>query len=238
MSEARVAVVTGGAGGLGQAMGARLAADGLDVVLADLSDAPPIDGVVVEHVDVADTDSAQALADRVLERYGRMDVLINNAGIAGPTADVVDYPSAAFEQVIRVNLLGVFHVTRACLPAMISGGWGRVVNVASIAGKDGNPGMSAYSASKAGVIAFTKAVAKETAQTGVLVNCLVPGVIDAGLTTHAATPQERELFRSRVPMGRMGRPEELAELASWLSSERCSFSTGATYDLSGGRATY
>jgi 3-oxoacyl-[acyl-carrier protein] reductase len=194
--------------------------------------------IVTEHVDVADPDSAQALADRVLEQHGRIDVLVNNAGIAGPTADVVDYPPEAFARVLDVNLRGVFHMTRACLPAMIAAGWGRIVNIASIAGKDGNASMSAYSASKAGVIGFTKSVAKETAQTGVLVNCLVPGVIDAGLTTHTATPQERELFRSRVPMGRMGRPEELAELASWLCSERCSFSTGATYDLSGGRAVY
>lgn len=226
----RVAIVTGGAGGLGGAIGARLQADGLVVVSADLHDG--------EHVDVADADSAQALADRVLERLGRIDVLVNNAGIAGPTAPVADYPPADFARVIAVNLLGVFHMTRACLPAMVAAGWGRVVNVASIAGKDGNPDMSAYSASKAGVIGFTKSVAKETARTGVLINCLVPGVIEAGLTVHTATPQERELFRSRVPMGRMGRPEEVAELASWLCSERCSFSTGATYDLSGGRAVY
>jgi NAD(P)-dependent dehydrogenase (short-subunit alcohol dehydrogenase family) len=226
----RVAIVTGGAGGLGQAMVRRLVADGLAVVAADL-----LEG---ERVDVADPDSAQALADRVLEQHGRLDVLVNNAGIAGPTAAVVDYPPDAFARVLAVNLLGTFHMTRACLPAMVAAGWGRVVNIASIAGKDGNASMSAYSASKAGVIGFTKSVAKETARTGVLVNCLVPGVIDAGLTTHTATPQERELFRSRVPMGRMGRPEELAELASWLCSERCSFSTGATYDLSGGRAVY
>jgi NAD(P)-dependent dehydrogenase (short-subunit alcohol dehydrogenase family) len=226
----RVAIVTGGAGGLGRAMVQRLAADGLAVVAADLHEG--------EHVDVADPDSAQALADRVLEQHGRIDVLVNNAGIAGPTADVVDYPPEEFARVLDVNLRGVFHMTRACLPAMIAAGWGRIVNIASIAGKDGNASMSAYSASKAGVIGLTKSVAKETAQTGVLVNCLVPGVIDAGLTTHTATPQERELFRSRVPMGRMGRPEELAELASWLCSERCSFSTGATYDLSGGRAVY
>jgi 3-oxoacyl-[acyl-carrier protein] reductase len=121
---------------------------------------------------------------------------------------------------------------------MIRVGWGRIVNVASIAGKDGNRQMSAYSSSKDGVIAFTKSVAKGNSQTGVLVNCVVPGVIDAGLTQHAATPEQRELCRSRVPMGRMGRPEELAELVSWLCSDRCSFSTGATYDLSGGRAVY
>jgi 3-oxoacyl-[acyl-carrier protein] reductase len=234
----RVAIVTGGAGGLGQAIGTRLAADGLQVVLADVQHAPDVEGAVREVVDIADAASVQALIERVLELFGRIDVLVNNAGIAGPTADVVDYPPDAFARVLAVNLLGTFQMTQACLPAMVRRGWGRVVNIASIAGKDGNPGMSAYSSSKAGVIAFTKSVAKETAQSGVLVNCLVPGVIDAGLTTHTATPEERELFRSRVPMGRMGRPDELAELASWLCSERCSFSTGATYDLSGGRAVY
>jgi NAD(P)-dependent dehydrogenase (short-subunit alcohol dehydrogenase family) len=139
--------------------------------------------------------------------------------------------------VLDVNLTGTFHCMRACLPAMIAAGYGRIVNVASIAGKEGNPRMSAYSASKAGVIALTKSAAKETATTGVLVNCVVPGVIESGLT-EAASEEERRLFRSRVPMGRMGRAEELAELISWLTSERCSFSTGAAYDLSGGRAVY
>jgi 3-oxoacyl-[acyl-carrier protein] reductase len=173
----------------------------------------------------------------VHDRWGRVDVLVNNAGIAGPTAPVAGYPPAAWQRVIAVNLTGVFHCTRACLPVMTAAGYGRIVNIASIAGKDGNPDMSAYSASKGGVIAFTKSVAKEVATTGVLVNCVVPGVIDAGLTDRAPQ-EERRLFLSRIPMGRMGRPGELAELVSWLASERCSFSTGATYDLSGGRAVY
>ena len=138
---------------------------------------------------------------------------------------------------IAVNLTGVFHCIRACLPPMTAQGYGRIVSIASIAGKDGNPDMSAYSASKAGVIAFTKSVAKEVARTGVLVNCVVPGVIDAGLTDKAPE-EERGLFLSRIPMGRMGTAAELAELVSWLASERCSFSTGAAFDLSGGRAVY
>jgi len=236
--ERRVAVVTGGAGGLGQSIAARLRADGLRVAVADLDPgAVEGDDAVGVPVDVADAASAQAMVDAVLARWGRLDVLVNNAGIAGPTAPVAEYPVDAFRRVVDVNLLGVFHCTRAALRPMLDAGWGRVVNVASIAGKDGNPDMSAYSASKAAVIAFTKSAGKELATSGVLVNCVVPGVIDAGLTVKT-TQEERDLFRSRVPMGRMGRPEELAELVSWLASERCSFSTGAAFDLSGGRAVY
>jgi len=164
-------------------------------------------------------------------------VLVNNAGVAGPTAPLVDYPADEWRRVLEVNLTGTFLCTRACLPPMIESGYGRIVNVASIAGKEGNPGMSAYSAAKAGVIALTKSVGKELARTGVLVNCVVPAVFDTGLTD-GATAEERRRFVSSVPMGRMGRPEELAELVSWLASERCSFSTGASFDLSGGRAVY
>jgi 2-dehydro-3-deoxy-L-rhamnonate dehydrogenase (NAD+) len=231
----RVAIVTGGAGGLGGAITARLRADDFRVAIADI-DVPAGDPSAVQ-VDVTDPDSAAAMCARVLDRWGRVDVLVNNAGVAGPTAPVADYPPVAWHQVIAVNLIGVFHCTRACLPPMTAAGYGRIVNVASIAGKDGNPEMSAYSASKAGVIAFTKSVAKEVARTGVLVNCVVPGVIDAGLTGRAPE-EERRLFLSRIPMGRMGRPAELAELVSWLASERCSFSTGAAFDLTGGRAVY
>jgi 3-oxoacyl-[acyl-carrier protein] reductase len=238
--EPHVAIVTGGAGGLGQAIARRLLDDGLLVATSDLEAPGEGEGerTMEVIVDVTDPASAQAMYAAVRERFGRVDVLVNNAGIAGPTASVSDYPPADWRRVIEVNLIGVFHCTQACLPGMVGQGYGRVVNIASIAGKDPNPNMSAYSASKAGVIALTKSAAREVAQTGVLVNCLVPGVIDAGLTHHTATAEERELFRSRVPMGRMGTPEELAELVSWLASPRCSFSTGATFDLSGGRAVY
>jgi NAD(P)-dependent dehydrogenase (short-subunit alcohol dehydrogenase family) len=242
----RVAIVTGGAGGLGRAITARLRADGFRVAVADL-DVTGFDagaahhagdpGLIAVPVDVADVASASGLRDQVLSRWGRIDVLVNNAGIAGPTSPVADYPPDAWQRVIAVNLTGVFHCTRACLPPMTAQGYGRIVSIASIAGKDGNPEMSAYSASKAGVIAFTKSVAKEMARSGVLVNCVVPGVLDAGLTGRAP-PEERALFLSRVPMGRMGTAAELAELVSWLASERCSFSTGAAFDLSGGRAVY
>ncbi|MFZ0380295.1 MAG: SDR family NAD(P)-dependent oxidoreductase [Solirubrobacteraceae bacterium] len=237
---ARVALVTGGTGGLGRAIVSRLLADGMRVVSADLRTdpvGPEDDRLRTFAVDVTDTQSVETLVARVRAQWGTITVLVNNAGIAGPSAAVTDYPPEEWRRVLDVNLTGTFHCMRACLPAMIAAGYGRIVNVASIAGKEGNPRMSAYSASKAGVIALTKSAAKETATTGVLVNCVVPGVIESGLT-EAASEEERRLFVSRVPMGRMGRAEELAELISWLTSERCSFSTGAAYDLSGGRAVY
>jgi 2-dehydro-3-deoxy-L-rhamnonate dehydrogenase (NAD+) len=229
----RVAIVTGGAGGLGAAIAARLRADGARVVAADIT---PGEGDAVT-VDVSDPTSAQAMADEVLRRFGRIDILVNNAGIAGPTAPVAELAPEDWRRVVAVNLDGVFHCTRACLPHLVERGWGRIVNVSSIAGRDGNAFMSAYSASKAGVIAFTRSVAKEVATTGVLVNCVVPAALDGGLTD-SAPREERELFESRIPMGRLGTPEELAELVAWLCSPRCSFSTGAAFDLSGGRSVH
>jgi 2-dehydro-3-deoxy-L-rhamnonate dehydrogenase (NAD+) len=222
----RVAIVTGGAGGLGTAVTERLRLEGLEVVSADLPE-----------LDVTDSLSVDKLVNSVLAQHRTVDVLVNNAGVSGPTAPVDDYSLAEWRHVVDVNLTGTFLCTRCCIPPMRERGYGRIVNIASIAGKDGNPNMSAYSASKAGVIAFTKSVGKELARTGILANCVVPSVFDAGLT-EAATPDERELFTSRVPMGRMGQPEEFAELVAWLASDRCSFSTGAAFDISGGRAVY
>jgi 2-dehydro-3-deoxy-L-rhamnonate dehydrogenase (NAD+) len=219
-------VVTGGAGGLGTAIAERLRSDGFEVVAADLPE-----------LDVRDWDSIDRVVSAALARHGRLDVLVNNAGIAGPTAAVEDYPVDEWRGVLDVNLTGTFLCMRRCIPPMRAAGYGRIVNIASIAGKEGNPDMSAYSASKGGVIALTKSAAKELARTGILVNCVVPAVFDTGLT-HEAPAEEQELFASRVPIGRMGRPEELAELVAWLASERCSFSTGASFDLSGGRAVY
>jgi 2-dehydro-3-deoxy-L-rhamnonate dehydrogenase (NAD+) len=218
--------VTGGAGDLGAAVAERLRRDGLDVVAADLPE-----------LDVTDPDSIDRLVTRVVQQYGGIDVLVNNAGVAGPTAPLVEYSHEEWRRVIDVNLTGTFLCTQHCLPSMLERGYGRIVNVASIAGKEGNANMAAYSASKAGVIALTKSVGKELARTGILVNCVVPAVFDAGLT-HRASPEEQELFASSVPMGRMGRPEEVAELVAWLASGRCSFSTGAAFDISGGRAVY
>jgi 2-dehydro-3-deoxy-L-rhamnonate dehydrogenase (NAD+) len=223
---ARVAIVTGGAGGFGTAIAQRLRRDRFEVVAADLPE-----------LDVTDHESVDGFVADVLERHGRLDVLVNNAGVAGPTARVEAYPLDEWRRVIDVNLTGTFLCIRRCLPPMLERGFGRIVNIASIAGKDGNPNMSAYSASKAGVIALTKSAGKELARTGILVNCVVPAVFDTGLTLRAS-PSERDLFAAQVPMGRMGSAEELAELVAWLGSEKCSFSTGASFDISGGRAVY
>jgi 3-oxoacyl-[acyl-carrier protein] reductase len=222
----RVAVVTGAAGGFGTAIAERLREDGFEVLGGDLPE-----------LDVTDDASVAVFVTRAVERHGRVDVLVNNAGVAGPTAPVEEYPVDEWRRVLDVNLTGTFLCTRRCIPPMRERGYGRIVNIASIAGKEGNANMSAYSASKAGVIALTKSAGKELARGGILVNCVVPAVFDAGLT-HAASADERKLFASRVPLGRMGRPEELAELVAWLASDRCSFSTGAAFDISGGRAVY
>jgi 3-oxoacyl-[acyl-carrier protein] reductase len=222
----RVALVTGASGGFGTAIVDRLRGDGFVVAGGELP-----------GLDVTNPASVDAYVFSALERHGRVDVLVNNAGVAGPSAPIDQYPLDEWQRVLDVNLTGTFLCTRRCVPPMRELGYGRIVNVASIAGKEGNPNMSAYSASKAGVIALTKSAGKELAQTGILVNCVVPAVFDTGMTLEASA-LERELFASRVPMGRMGRAGELAELVAWLASERCTFSTGAAFDLSGGRATY
>ena len=239
----RVAIVTGGAGGLGVALARRLVQDGVSVAVADVDGATAnavarsLAGAIGLSVDVTSPQSAAEMVDAVIGRFGQLDALVNNAGIQGLAVPVTELPVDEWRRVVDVNLTGVFVVTRACLPHMLERGSGRIVNVASIAGKEGNPRLAAYSAAKGAVIAFTKAVAKEVATTGVLINCVAPGIIDAGLAVKA-TPAERELYTSKVPMGRMGRPEEFAELVAWLASPACSFSTGATFDLSGGRAVY
>jgi 2-dehydro-3-deoxy-L-rhamnonate dehydrogenase (NAD+) len=230
--DGQVAIVTGAGGGLGAAIAARLSAEGARVAWADIDPAAAsarADGAFVVEVDVTDPGSAQRMAAAVLKRFDRIDILVNNAGIAGPTAPLVELEPADWERVIRVNLSGAFHCTRACLPPMLAAGRGRIVNVSSIAGVEGNPFMAAYSASKAGMIAMTKSVAKEIPRSGVLVNCVVPAALDGGLTA-AVDSDQHDLFRSRIPMGRLGRPDELAELVAWLASSRCSFSTGATSD--------
>jgi NAD(P)-dependent dehydrogenase (short-subunit alcohol dehydrogenase family) len=223
---ASVAIVTGGAGGLGAAVAERLREDMFEIVDGDLP-----------KLDVTDDASVTAFVGRVVERHGRVDVLVNTAGVAGPTAPVEEYPVDEWRRVLDVNLTGTFLCTRRCIPPMRERGYGRIVNIASIAGKEGSANMSAYSASKAGVIALTKSAGKELARSCILVNCVVPAVFDTGVT-RSATADERELFASRVPLGRMGRPEELAELVAWPASDRCSFSTGAAFDISGGRAVY
>jgi 3-oxoacyl-[acyl-carrier protein] reductase len=239
----RVAVVTGGAGGLGSAACRRLARDGLAVAVADLDTdgavelAAELPDAVGLGVDVTSPDSADSLVAAALERWGRIDVLVNNAGVPGPSMPVQELPLDAWRRVIDTNLTGTFHMTRAVLPHMLGRAEGRIVNVASIVGKEGNPQLAAYSASKGGVIAFTKAVAKEVAESGVLVNALAPAAIDAGFAARA-TEEQRARYVSWIPMGRMGTAEEFAALVSWVASPECSFSTGAVFDLSGGRASY
>jgi NAD(P)-dependent dehydrogenase (short-subunit alcohol dehydrogenase family) len=223
----RRALVTGGASGIGAACATRLTADGIDVVTTDLAAGAD------ERVDVSDPDSVAALRDRV----GAVDVLVNSAGIIGPSAPLVDLDLNAWRRTFAVNTDGTFLMCRAFAPAMVERGWGRIVNVASIAAKDGNPTQSVYSASKAAVIALTKSLGKELATTGVLVNVVAPAAVATPMNA-ATDPAVLARSQSLTPMGRFGTAEEIAELIAWLSSNAVSFSTGAVYDASGGRATY
>lgn len=236
--EGRVAVITGGAQGLGLAVADRAAASGATVVCWD-RDAARLKEIAHSGaaVDVADEGSVAAAAQAVIEAHGKIDVLVNSAGISGPNATVWDYDPAAWRQVLEVNLTGTFLTCRAVAPGMRERGYGRIVNIASVAGKDGNPNASAYSASKAGVIALTKSLGKELAEAGVLVNAVTPAAIRTGIFDQM-TQAHIDFMLSKIPMKRFGTPEELAALVVWLASEDCGFSTGATFDLSGGRATF
>jgi NAD(P)-dependent dehydrogenase (short-subunit alcohol dehydrogenase family) len=223
----RTAVVTGGMSGLGAACVERLRDDGLRVVTVDRSDG-------ADHVvDVSDTEQVE----RALAAVGPVDVLINSAGVVGPNRPLWEVSDEDWRRTFQVNVEGTFHMCRTVVPGMVGRGWGRIVNLASIAGKDGNPNLSAYSASKAAVIALTKSLAKELATTGVIVNSVAPAVFETPMNANTA-PQVLDRLVSLIPMGRLGRPAELAALVSWLVSDECSFSSGAVYDISGGRATY
>jgi len=221
------ALVTGGASGLGLASAQRLRADDVEVITIDTSSDADI------RIDVSDSAAVESMAKKV----GAVDILVNSAGILGPFEFLWEINNEQWARTLAVNLNGTFYTCKAFVPGMIQKGWGRIVNIASIAGKEGNPKFSAYSASKAAVIGMTKSIGKELATTGVLVNAIAPSVITTPMVD--ATPQEgMEYIRSRIPMKRFGRPEELAELVAWLASEKVGFSTGAVYDISGGRATY
>lgn len=228
MAGQRTAVVTGGASGIGRAIVERLAADGVRVIPFDIAHEPD-----VVSVDVTD----EAACNRAIEGVGQVDILVNSAGINGVNAPTWEQPADAFERVIAVNLTGTYYMCRAVLPGMLHRGWGRIVNVSSIAGKEGNPNAVAYSASKAGVIGLTKSIAKETATSGVLVNCVTPAVIQTPLLGQVSEEHLKYMV-GRIPMGRTGQPAEVAALVAWLCSDECSFSTGAVFDISGGRATY
>jgi 2-dehydro-3-deoxy-L-rhamnonate dehydrogenase (NAD+) len=243
----RVAIVTGAADGIGFAIAQRLARAGAHIAIADVNPlaASQAAGALAAEglraipvgVDVADEHAVAAMMDSVHRELGPVEILVNNAGITGGAADVQDFDIAAWDRTIAVNLRGVFLCCRAALPDMLSGGRGRIVNVASIAGKEGNPRLSAYSASKAAVIGFTKSLAKEVAQKNIIVNAISPAVIQTRILDQV--PQETiDYMVSRIPMGRTGKPEEVAALVHWLAGDDCTFTTGQCIDISGGRATY
>jgi NAD(P)-dependent dehydrogenase (short-subunit alcohol dehydrogenase family) len=232
----RVALVTGGASGIGAAVVQRLLAEGARVAALDLHAEAP-DGVLALAGDVADSAQVNEVAARVEAELGPVDVLVCSAGVPGQSLPTVGVTDEEWRRVMAINADGVFFCNRAVIPGMVSRGYGRIVNVASIAGKEGNPMAAAYSASKAAVIAMTKAIGKDLARTGVVVNCIAPAVIETPILD-GITQEHVDYMVERIPMGRMGQPEEVAALVCWLASEECSFSTGATYDVSGGRAVY
>jgi NAD(P)-dependent dehydrogenase (short-subunit alcohol dehydrogenase family) len=239
----RTAIVTGGASGLGRDVARRIVAEGGRVSIWDLNadvldDAAKAVGAShVATIDVADHRAVAEAAASAHEALGRLDVLVNSAGIAGATAPLHELPVENWIRVMEVNLHGTFYCCRAVVPFMLTSGYGRVVNIASVAGKEGNPNMSAYSASKAGVIGLTKSLGKELATSGVLVNCITPASFRSPILEQVPASQV-EYMRSRIPMGRLGEIHETTAMACWLASEECSFSTAATFDTSGGRTTY
>ncbi len=241
--EGRTAVVTGGGAGIGLAIADRLTVSGARVALWDSRPAAldtarkTLPDAVGFTADIADERAVADAAAGTLEAFGSIDVLVNNAGINGANRKVWEIPLDEWQRMMDVNLTGTFLCCRAVVPHMISAGYGRIVNIASIAGKEGNPNHGHYSTSKAGVIALTKSLGKETVGTGVIVNAIAPAAVETAILAEN-TPEQRAYLLSKIPMGRVGRPEEVAALAAWLASEEISFSTGAVYDISGGRATY
>ena len=242
----RVAVITGGAQGIGYATAERLLRSGASVVLWDINAAKldearrslaalgPIDGSVVE---LTDDDAVYAAAAQVVAAHGRIDILVNNAGITGGNATTWELDPAVWRRVIEVNLIAPYLTCRAVVPHMLKRKWGRIVNIASVAGKEGNPNASHYSASKAGLIALTKSLAKEVATQGILVNAIAPAVAKTAMFDQMKQSQI-DYMLGKIPMGRFVEVDEIAAMVAWLSSEDCSFSTGAVFDLTGGRATY
>jgi 2-dehydro-3-deoxy-L-rhamnonate dehydrogenase (NAD+) len=242
--DGRTAVITGGAAGIGLAIAQRLVASGGRVSLWD-KDSLALKGAQVALgnatetcvVDVSDAASVDAAAKATSRALGRIDALVCSAGVAGLNATTWQYPLDEWHQVIAINLNGVFYCNRAIVSVMLERDYGRIVNIASIAGKEGNPNASAYSASKAGVIGLTKSLGKELARTGIRVNCVTPAAVRTAIFDQI-TQQHIDFMLSKIPLGRFGTVDEIAAMVAWLCTEDCSFSTGAVFDLSGGRATY
>ena len=232
----RVALVTGGASGIGEAVAKRLVSEGAAVATLDLH-AQPAEGILPLTGDVSRSADIEAAVAQAELQLGPIDVLVCSAGVPGDSLPSMEISDEEWRRVLAINTDGVFFCNRAVGPGMVERGYGRIVNVASIAGKEGNPMAAAYSASKAAVIGMTKAIGKDLARSGVLVNCVAPAVIETPIL-EGVSQAHIDYMVERIPMGRMGSPEEVAALVCWLASEECSFSTGATYDISGGRAVY
>ena len=242
--EGRVAVITGGAQGIGLAIAQRMAASGARLTLWDRDAAAlarakaDVGGALSAHaVDVSDAEAVERATADVLSKHGRIDILVCSAGITGPNNTTWEYPIDDWRRVFDVNVHGLFYCNRAVVPAMQKNDYGRIVNIASVAGKEGNPNAPAYSASKAAVIGLTKSLGKELAKTGIRVNCVTPAAVRTAIFDQM-TQHHIDFMLSKIPLGRFGEVDEIAALVCWLASEECSFSTGAVFDLSGGRATY
>jgi 2-dehydro-3-deoxy-L-rhamnonate dehydrogenase (NAD+) len=230
----RVALVTGAASGIGAAVAKRLRASGAEIAALDLQ---PVDGCFSVQADISRSSEVNAAVARVEQEFGRLDVLVNCAGIPGRSLRTVEVDDEEWQRVLGINASGSFYLSRAVLPGMVERGYGRIVLLSSIAGKEGNPMAAAYSASKAAVIALAKAIGKDVAGTGVLVNAIAPAVIQTPILEGISEDHVKYMLE-RIPLGRMGTADEVAHLVAFLASEEQSFSTGATFDISGGRATF
>ncbi|MBS4049331.1 MAG: SDR family oxidoreductase [Alphaproteobacteria bacterium] len=232
------AVVTGGARGIARAIAERLFASGAEVMVWDLrTPEPPTTAFHSLIVDVADEAQVNVAAAETLKKLGGIDILINGAGVTGPTGPTETYGFQQWRRVVAINLDSVFLVSKAFIPSMKAAKYGRIISIASVAGKEGNPGMTAYTAAKAGVIAMTKAMGRELANTGILVNCVTPALVQTELLKEMS-PEAIELSRGKIPLGRFGTVEEVAAMVAWMASSECGFTTGSAFDLSGGRSSF